>query len=561
VLLQPFALCRSLIQAIPRPLHPRRNPVVKNLKIGARLGIGFAIVLSLLLVLAVTALGRMQVAGDLTYRLVNTSIKNQRNVAEWAKLIELNGARLETVLVANDMALVQDVAQRMKAVSARSTQLQDEIERSLRNGGVKEQFNVVKEKRAVYLAARDALFKAKQDGNQVLTTTIFRERMAPATTAFNEAIAKLAQMQITAADAVAADILDSYAGARTILIALGLAAIALGIGCAVLITRSITAPIRQAVALAEKVASGDLSSHIQADSRDETGQLMRALGAMNDSLAGIVGRVRGGTGTITMAAGEIAAGNQDLSARTEQQAGSLEETAASMEELTSTVKQNAENARQANALAVQASSIAGQGGAMVAEVVTTMGSIDASSRKIVDIISVIDGIAFQTNILALNAAVEAARAGEQGRGFAVVASEVRSLAQRSATAAKEIKALIDDSVQKVQAGSSQVDRAGSTMTEIVKSIGQVTVIMNEIANASEEQRAGIEQVNHAIVEMDRVTQQNAALVEQASAAAQAMQDQAGELEQVVGTFRLAHGDVRAQESRLTAAPGRLALAA
>jgi len=534
---------------------------VKNLKIGARLGIGFAIVLSLLIVLGVTALGRMQAAGDLTYRLVNTSIKNQRNVAEWAKLIELNSARLETVLAANDMALVEDVAQRMKAVSGRSTELQNAIESSLRNEGVKEQFKVVKEKRAVYLAARDALFKAKQDGDQVLTATIFRERMTPATTAFNEAIAKLAQMQITAADAIATTILDSYASARIILIVLGLAAIGLGIACAVIITRSITMPIHQAVALAEKVASGDLSSRIQADSRDETGQLMRALGAMNDSLAGIVGRVRGGTGTITVAASEIAAGNQDLSARTEQQAGALEETAASMEELTSTVKQNAENARQANALAAQASNIAGQGGAMVAEVVTTMGAIDASSRKIVDIISVIDSIAFQTNILALNAAVEAARAGEQGRGFAVVATEVRSLAQRSATAAKEIKALIDDSVQKVQAGTSQVDRAGATMSEIVNSIGRVTVIMNEIANASEEQRAGIEQVNHAIVEMDRVTQQNAALVEEASAAAQAMQDQAGELEQVVGTFRLAHGAERVRDSRIAAAPGRLALAA
>jgi methyl-accepting chemotaxis protein len=383
----------------------------------------------------------------------------------------------------------------------------------------------------------------------------------PRNAAYQGAIAKMAKMQIDASDAIATGILDAYAVTRTLLIVLGLAAIGLGIACAILITRSITVPIRQAVALAEKVASGDLSSRIQAAGRDETGQLMRALGAMNDSLAEIVGRVRGGTGTIALAAGEIAAGNQDLSSRTEQQAGSLEETAASMEELTSTVKQNAENARQANALAAQASSIAGQGGAMVAEVVTTMGAIDASSRKIVDIIGVIDGIAFQTNILALNAAVEAARAGEQGRGFAVVATEVRSLAQRSATAAKEIKALIDDSVQKVQAGSSQVDRAGATMTHIVDSIGQVTAIMGEIANASEEQRAGIEQVNHAIVEMDRVTQQNAALVEQASAAAQAMQDQAGELEGVVGTFRLAPGSERAQDVRPAPRPARFALAA
>ena len=534
---------------------------MKNLKIGARLGIGFAIVLSLLLVLTITALVRMQSAGDLTYRLVNTSVKNQRSVAEWGRIIELSGARLETAYVAADIATVKEIAQRMKDASGRSTELQNEIDKSLRNEGVRAQLNVVKEERARYLTARAALFEAKLGGNNALATRIYREQIMPRNAAYQGAIAKMAKMQIDASDVVAATILDSYASTRTLLIALGLAAIGLGIGCAVLITRSITVPIGQAVALAEKVASGDLRSRIQADSRDETGQLMRALGAMNDSLAGIVGRVRGGTGTITVAAGEIAAGNQDLSSRTEQQAGSLEETAASMEELTSTVKQNAENARQANVLAAQASSIAGQGGAMVAEVVSTMGAIDASSRKIVDIISVIDGIAFQTNILALNAAVEAARAGEQGRGFAVVATEVRSLAQRSATAAREIKALIDDSVQKVQAGSSQVDRAGATMTEIVHSIGQVTVIMNEIANASEEQRAGIEQVNHAIVEMDRVTQHNAALVEEASAAAQAMQDQAGELERVVGTFRLAQGDAHAQDGRLAATPGRLALAA
>jgi methyl-accepting chemotaxis protein len=535
---------------------------VKNLKIGARLGIGFAIVLSLLLVLTVTALARMQAAGDLTYRLVNTSIKNQRNVAEWGRSIALSAARLETAYVAPDIATVKDIAQRLKDSSIGLTQLQGEIEASLRNEGVKAQLKVVKEERARYLEARAAFFQARLGGDNEGANRIYREQIVPRNAAYLGAIGKMAKMQIDASDVVAATVLDSYASTRTLLIIVGLAAIGLGIGCAILITRSITVPIGQAVALAEKVAAGDLSSRVQADSRDETGQLIRALGAMNDSLAEIVGRVRGGTATIALASGEIAAGNQDLSSRTEQQAGSLEETAASMEELTSTVKQNAENARQANGLAAQASAIADQGGVMVAEVVATMGSIDASSRKIVDIISVIDGIAFQTNILALNAAVEAARAGEQGRGFAVVASEVRSLAQRSATAAKEIKALIDDSVQKVQAGSSQVDRAGATMNEIVRSIGQVTVIMSEIANASEEQRAGIEQVNHAIVEMDRVTQQNAALVEEATAAAQSMQDQAGQLEQVVGAFTLAPGAAHtpAQAGRAPHGAARIALA-
>ena len=526
---------------------------MKNLKIGARLGIGFAVVLSLLAVVTLTALVRMQTAGELTERLVNTSIKNQRNVAEWGKLIELNSARIETVFVANDPAVYADMAQRMKAVSARSTELQNAIESSLRNEAVKEQFAVVKQERVGYLAARDALFKAKLAGEHEQAATIYRERMLPHTASFQEAVAKLAHMQMAAADGVADSILDAYASTRVVLISLGLAAIALGIACAWLITRSITVPIREAVAVAEKVASGDLASRISTGGRDETGQLMRALRAMNDSLAGIVGRVREGTGTIALASSEIAAGNQDLSSRTEQQASALEETAASMEELTSTVKQNADNARQANRLAGEASMIADQGGEMVAEVVSTMGAINEASRKIADIIGVIDGIAFQTNILALNAAVEAARAGEQGRGFAVVATEVRNLAHRSATAAKEIKALIDDSVSKVQEGSSQVDRTGVTMNEIVRSIGQVTVIMNEIANASEEQRAGIEQVNGAIVEMDRVTQQNAALVEEAAAAAVAMQEQAAALSQVVGTFKLEREASPAQPDQEAAA--------
>ena len=265
---------------------------------------------------------------------------------------------------------------------------------------------------------------------------------------------------------------------------------------------------------------------------------MQALQEMNHSLVGMVGQVRSGTDTIATASSQIAAGNMDLSSRTEQQASSLEETAASMEELTTTVKQNADNARQANQLAAAASAVAVKGGAVVSQVVDTMASINDSSKKIVDIISVIDGIAFQTNILALNAAVEAARAGEQGRGFAVVATEVRNLAQRSAAAAKEIKTLIGDSVDKVAAGSKLVGEAGNTMDEVVASVRRVTDIMGEITAASVEQSAGIEQVNQAIAQMDEVTQQNAALVEEAAAAAHSLQDQAGSLAQVVGVFRL-----------------------
>ncbi|MFZ6646949.1 methyl-accepting chemotaxis protein [Undibacterium sp. TJN25] len=329
-----------------------------------------------------------------------------------------------------------------------------------------------------------------------------------------------------------------YAGARMWIFGLLLAAIVIGLGLAIWIARVISRPLSHAVKIAQTVASGDLTSNIEVRSRDETGQLTQALKDMNQSLVDIVGQVSSGTGAIASASSQIVAGNLDLSARTEQQASSLEETASSMEELTSTVKQNADNARQANQLAVSASEVAERGGAVVMQVVETMDSIDQSSKKIVDIISVIDGIAFQTNILALNAAVEAARAGEQGRGFAVVATEVRNLAQRSASAAKEIKSLIGDSVEKVEVGGKLVAQAGKTMDEIVASVKRVTDIMNEITSASQEQTAGIEQINQAVTEMDTVTQQNAALVEEVAAAAESMQGQANNLAKVVGVFKL-----------------------
>ncbi|WP_166454820.1 methyl-accepting chemotaxis protein [Duganella aquatilis] len=321
---------------------------------------------------------------------------------------------------------------------------------------------------------------------------------------------------------------------------LGLIALVLFAVLLFLLVRSVVSrPLARAEEAAERIAEGDLDVHLEIDNKDEIGLVLRSLNNISHSLSGVVGQVRRGAEQITTASSEIAHGNLDLSQRTEEQASSLEETAASMEELSSAVTQNAENASQANQMALAASGVAAKGGEVVAQVVATMGSINDSSRKIVDIISVIDGIAFQTNILALNAAVEAARAGEQGRGFAVVASEVRSLAQRSATAAKEIKVLIDDSVSKVETGSKQVEQAGATMKEVVDSVRRVTDIMAEISHASEEQRAGISQVHEAVTQMDQVTQQNAALVEEAAAAAQALQDQAHELEDVVKIFKLA----------------------
>ena len=316
----------------------------------------------------------------------------------------------------------------------------------------------------------------------------------------------------------------------------------LGLFAGYLLLRAISGPLKDATDIATRVADGDLTGTITVDSHNEIGALLTALSKMKANLASIVGEVRASTDTIASASSQIAAGNMDLSQRTGDQAGSLEQTASSMEELTGTVKQNADNARQANQLAVSASEVATKGGVVVAQVVDTMGSINESSKKIVDIIAVIDGIAFQTNILALNAAVEAARAGEQGRGFAVVASEVRNLAQRSAGAAKEIKQLIGDSVEKVDSGARLVDQAGVTMKEIVTSIQRVTDIMGEITTASAEQTSGLEQINAAIGQMDSITQQNVALVEEAAAAAGSLQDQAGVLTQVVSVFKLDAAD-------------------
>ncbi|HEY0845769.1 MAG TPA: methyl-accepting chemotaxis protein [Noviherbaspirillum sp.] len=338
---------------------------------------------------------------------------------------------------------------------------------------------------------------------------------------------------------------------------LSMVAMAIGIVFAlvmgVFLARGIVRPLHDAVEVAGHIAQGDLSRNIEVWTTNEIGNLFRSLKEMNESLARTVGEVRAGSEAIDIASREIAAGNADLSARTEHQASSLQETASSMEELTQTVKQNAENAMHANRLVVSASEFATKGGEVVNEVVTTMGSIKESSRKIVDIIGVIDGIAFQTNILALNAAVEAARAGEQGRGFAVVASEVRSLAQRSASAAKEIKTLIHDSVEKVDVGGKLVDDAGATMSQIVSSVKHVADIMNEITAASQEQSTGLEEINRAIAKMDELTQQNAALVEQAAAAAQSMHDQAAKLTRAVSVFNTGANGHRAA---LSSASGR-----
>ena len=389
----------------------------------------------------------------------------------------------------------------------------------------------------------DALAKNADEQKQKDLFVDFYKQYLDSRGLFGKAEASL--NQIIALNKQIADASVKTGGAAVVrserlMVILALIASVVGIACAALITRAITRPIHEAVKVAQTVASGDLTSRIMVTTTEETGQLLQALHDMNASLVSIVGQVRGGTETIATASTQIASGNLDLSlsSRTEEQASSLEETASSMEELTSTVRQNADNAQQANQLARTASGVAVKGGEVVGKVVLTMDAINDASRKIVDIISVIDGIAFQTNILALNAAVEAARAGEQGRGFAVVATEVRNLAQRSSQAAREIKTLIGDSVEAVDAGSKLVAEAGGTMADIVSSVQRVTDIMAEISLASQVQSSGIDQINQAIGQMDQVTQQNAALVEEAAAAAASLQEQAGTLSQVVSVFRL-----------------------
>jgi methyl-accepting chemotaxis protein len=521
--------------------------MIKNIKIGRRLGIGFALILAMTVFIAVVGVWRLNDVAAATHAMMDRPLTKERLVTDWYGTNFGAIRRTAAVVKSNDPTLGEYFKEDAAATAAQVVKLVKQIEPMIQSDAEKALYQKIMAQRKAYSDARDSALKAKAAGDAEESARILDQAFTPSAKAYMDMLQEMVALQRSEIDEMSRKI-DATASLSTKLITvLAACAVGLGIVFSWLLTVGITRPIRQAVELAETVAGGDLTRTISATSLDETGALLRALGNMNDSLVGIVTQVRTGTDSITTASSEISAGNHDLSARTEQQASSLEETAASMEELTSTVKQNADNARQANQLSKTASDVAVQGGAVVGQVIVTMGSINESSRKIVDIIGVIDGIAFQTNILALNAAVEAARAGEQGRGFAVVASEVRTLAQRSAAAAKEIKTLIGDSVDKVDAGAKLVDQAGTTMEQVVASIRRVTDIMGEITIASQEQTDGIEQVNQAIGQMDQVTQQNAALVEESAAAAESMQGQAATLAKVVSVFKLDNN---------AAAPGR-----
>jgi methyl-accepting chemotaxis protein len=531
--------------------------LIANIKIGKRLGLGFALILSMTVVIAIVGAWRLGETAAATKAMMAEPLAKERMITDWYSLNFASIRRTAAIVKSTDPSLGPYFKEDSAASVKKAAELLKQIEPLIpEHGPERDLFQKILEQRKAYSSSRDGAVKAKADGNVEEAARILDQQFTPASKLYQDLLLELVTHQRNSMDETARGI-DASASHSTRLIAiLTGAAVLLGAIMSWLLTTGITRPIRAAVDLAETVAGGDLTRSIEATAKDETGALLRALSHMNDSLVRIVSEVRGGTDTIATASAEISAGNLDLSSRTEQQASALEETAASMEELTTTVRQNADNARQANQLSITASDVATRGGAVVGQVITTMGSINESSRKIVDIIGVIDGIAFQTNILALNAAVEAARAGEQGRGFAVVASEVRTLAQRSAAAAKEIKELIGDSVNKVDAGTKLVDQAGATMNEVVTSIRRVTDIMGEITHASQEQTGGIEQVNQAIGQMDEVTQQNAALVEEAAAAAASMEDQAAKLAQVVSVFKLDRNESAATATAAATRPAR-----
>jgi methyl-accepting chemotaxis protein len=536
---------------------------IGNLKIGTRLGAAFAAILVLTALMVVTALWQLDRIAEAKAVMGETNYK-AKLAESWLMGIATNGVRTLAKAKSTDPADDQYYDGEMKATSANVSKLQKELEAMVHSEHGKALLQAVAEQRKRYTTARDALFRRKAEQgalNDELKAEI-KDKLLPEMQRYMGTVEQVVAFQEELFGEANQRIDELQASARRILIGCGIVALACGAAFGLLLTRSITRPLARAVGLAQQVASGDLTADIEADSRDEVGELLAALKRMNESLLQTVNQVRAGTETIVTASQQIATGNLDLSARTEQQASALEETASSMEELTGSVRQNADNARQANTLAQSASEIAARGGSVVSEVVQTMESINASSKKIGDIIGVIDGIAFQTNILALNAAVEAARAGEQGRGFAVVASEVRNLAQRSAAAAKEIRTLIMDSVAKVDAGGRLVTEAGATMQEIVQGIARVTDVMAEITSASAEQASGIEQINAAITQMDSVTQQNAALVEEAAAAAASMQDQAAILAQLVSTFKVEAGrSAQASQRQAGAGTARLSLSA
>ncbi|WP_295960968.1 methyl-accepting chemotaxis protein [Rhodoferax sp.] len=511
---------------------------ISNLSVAKRLGLGFALVLALSVAIIVVSITRLNAVAEAAQYMVASPIKTERIVSDWYRNIHTGVRRTGAIAKSNDPAMATFFAEDQAASSKSSSEYQKMVEALMDTEQEKTLFKQISEERKAYIAVRDSILELKKEGKTEEASQLLDQKFTPNSKNYIAKMEELLNYQRQDIDNQAKLIQDNFAASRNLMVVLGIISLVLSAVVAWLLSGSITGPLAQASAVARQVASGDLTARVDNQRTDELGELLSSLQTMQTSLVQVVSNVRSGSESVSTASAEIAEGNNDLSARTESQASALEKTAASMEELSSTVKQNADNARQANQLALSASSVAIQGGQVVGQVVETMKGINESSRKISDIIQVIDGIAFQTNILALNAAVEAARAGEQGRGFAVVASEVRSLAGRSAQAAKEIKSLIGASVERVEQGSLLVDQAGVTMTEVVSSIRRVTDIMGEISAASNEQSLGVAQIGEAVTQMDQATQQNAALVEEMAAAASSLRNQAHDLVQVVAVFNL-----------------------
>jgi len=509
-----------------------------NLRVSTKLWLGVGgilLTLSVLIGFATARLIGLQEEADAKLESLHTRVKDAN---AWAGLTEANAARTVAAIMTFDPGVEERLKSDIAATTAKISKLQKEIEESGLGADEKAQMQKVATLRKAMIEMRNEAQKFKAEGNSEEATKVVNDKYAPAVAAYVGAQREFGAIEESLRTKTAVRIDE----ARALLLKVS-GGILLALFAAILVgsswlIRSIRRPLDQANELASRIAQGDLSARIDTSRGDEFGDLMKSLARMNESLGRMVQQVRQSTDSIATASAEIATGNHDLSVRTEQTSSNLQSTAAAMEQLTSTVQHSADNARQASQLAASASTVAQKGGTVVQQVVSTMDEINTSSKKIADIIGVIDGIAFQTNILALNAAVEAARAGEQGRGFAVVAGEVRSLAGRSAEAAKEIKGLINTSVEKVESGTQLVTDAGATMNDIVQSVRRVADVIGEITSASTEQSAGISQVNDSIANLDQMTQQNAALVEQSAAAAQSMREQADQLAQAVAVFKI-----------------------
>ncbi|KHK49412.1 chemotaxis protein [Ralstonia sp. A12] len=533
---------------------------ISDMRIGVRLGAAFALVVALLIGIAAVGIQRLD----------DNNTKMGRIVSERYSLIALsnqiknNGYKANGIL--SNLLLATAPEQKTKymsdyaAIRQANAQAYGRLEKLLTTDQGKALFKEQFDARSAYGASVRKFFELVDADNAQEARALYQGDMSRLQDQYYVLVDKMVDQQAGEMERDVSEAAAQGANAKIQMIVLAVLATLLAIATGAFITRTITRPIHHAMHLAEAVAQGNLTHRLEVGTQDEIGRLLAALKHMTENLHGIVSQVRGGTDTITRASSEVASGNIDLSGRTEQQASSLEETAAAMEQLTSTVKRNADNAQEASRLASNASMVATKGGDAVGEAIQTMSTINASSRKIVDIIGVIDSIAFQTNILALNAAVEAARAGEQGRGFAVVAGEVRSLAQRSAAAAKEIKALIEDSVSHVSTGTAKVEEAGQIIRDVVAGIQNVTNIVSEISASSREQSDGIEQINQAITQMDKATQENASLVEESATAAQALQDQANQLADMVSTFTL-HADLSGRGHAAQGEAGSVAHAA